>query len=280
MMRLMSVLTALALVGVLSLPATAAYHVSFDFETSWSGDYAPGWQNTDYRHGDPPIGRMMEQVSGGYLGGSAVKVYADSVPQSWMWWAAVNPIDVDSLAMVKQYNPWVKAMWYDEGADLDQVGQLYAVPSWVNPYISGSEDWTDVQYGGRIPGSTGPRDDYFYVAAGENSPGWVDTGIARTDGWHELKMQLLESDGRIHFYLDGVEVGASYRDDYIDLTGIGLMTQFAAPLSSWGDDKPYSMWDNFEYGSDVPEPASLIVWGLLGVLAVATGWRCRKGRAA
>ena len=45
--------------------AWVPYNVQFDFNTSWSGDYAPGWENSAYRHGDPPVGRMMEYVSGG-----------------------------------------------------------------------------------------------------------------------------------------------------------------------------------------------------------------------
>ncbi|MBN1125321.1 MAG: hypothetical protein JXA82_09960 [Sedimentisphaerales bacterium] len=256
--------------------AASTYQVVFDFETSWSGDYAPGWENTDYRHGDPPIGKMMEQVSGGYMGGNGMKLIADSTPESWMWWAGVSPTGVNAQAMEKQYNPWFSAMFYDEGDysnGADPTGQIFAVPSWVNPYIDGSEDWTDVQLGAR----DNVEDQYYYVATGEGHPGWQTTGITRDVGWHELKMQLSSIDGAIYFYIDGVMVGNSYRNDYIDLgSELGLYTRFAAPLSAWGDDKPYSIWDNVAFGSDyvVPAPAAFV---LASVGAGMVGWlRKRK----
>jgi len=247
------------------------YHVVYDFETGWSEDYAPGWENSAYRHGPAPVGKMMTQVAGGYGGSSGMKLTADSVPESSMWWAAVNPTGVNSVAMQKQYDPWVSVQYYDECLT-GVAGQVYAVPSWVNPYLSGGEDWTDIQFGGRFT----VTDDYYYTAAGENYPGWQSTGVDRAAGWHELKMQLLNADGKIHFFLDGVEVGASYRNDYADLgSSIGLYTMFQNPLSGWGDAKPYTIWDNFEYGSSyvVPLPGAALL-GMIGL--VYAGRRLRK----
>lgn len=249
--------------------ARADLHVTFDFETSWTGDYADGWENTAYRHGDPPVGQMMQQTTLAHSGSYGMMLIADSVPEDWMWWAAVNPIDVSSDAMLKQYDPWVSVWYYDEQLD-NVAGQMFAVPSWVNMYIDGSEDWTDVQFGGRF----NVTDDYYYVAAGESNPGWEDTGEARSTGWHQLKMQLSSTDGRIHFYLDGTEVGTSWRDDYIDLgSEIGLYTMFLDPLSAWGEDKPYTIWDDFEFGSTVPLPGAVLL-GILGLGAV--GIKLRK----
>ena len=259
--------------------ANAGYYQKFDFNTEWTGDYAPGWENTAYRHGEAPTGKMMDFYAGGRNGTSGMRLIADSTPESWMWWAAVNPIDVDSTAMQKQYNPWVSVWYYDEGwdteasydPDLHRVGQLNAVPSWTNNYIDvdgdgiGDEDWTDVQFGARS-NQAPPNDNYYYVSAGEASPGWVDSGVDRVDGWHQLKMQLLDSDGKIHFSIDGVEVGASYRDDYADLLGIGLMIQFTAPLSDWTNNKPWTIWDDYEFGSTIPEPATMALLALGGLL--------------
>ncbi|MCA9416839.1 MAG: hypothetical protein KC917_11230, partial [Candidatus Omnitrophica bacterium] len=105
------------------------YHVSFDFNTSWATDYAPGWENTAYRHGPAPVGQMMQAVSGGGRNGTdGMRLIADSVPESWMWWVGVNPIDVDAACMQKQYNPWMSAWYYDPGWDvsssLQSVGQI------------------------------------------------------------------------------------------------------------------------------------------------------------
>jgi hypothetical protein len=200
-----------------------------------------------------------------------------------MWWASVSVESVPLAGMMdKQYNPWVSAWYYDpgweEGSDLHAAGQIFSVPSWVNPYIlPAGEDWTDIQFGART--NQAPTDDkYYYVAAGENSPGWQNSGVNRTnDGWVNLKMQLSSDDGQVHFYVNGTEVGASYRSDYTDLgEEIGLYTMFTDPLSGW-EGKPSTIWDDFQYGSDAtPEPATIVIWSLLGGLGLVFAWRKRK----
>ena len=259
--------------------ASASYLVEFDFNTGWSGDYAPGWENSAYRHGAPPVGKMMDYTSEGVGGSGAMRLIADSTPEDWMWWAAVNPIDVDGAAMVKQYNPWVSVDYFDEGwdpnSDLQDAGQLYAVPSWVNPYLPNAEDWTDVQLGARMNQGP-PNDDYYYVAAGQNSPGWQGTGVARRNGdWVNLMMQLNSQDGRIHFFVNGNDVGTSYRNDYTDLIGMGLYTMFTDPLEDWGTAEPSALYDNFRFGSDVPEPNTVILLVGCGLAALVTR-RLRK----
>ena len=42
-------MAAVALLAFVS--AASAYEVIYDFNTPWAGDYAPGWENSDYRHG-------------------------------------------------------------------------------------------------------------------------------------------------------------------------------------------------------------------------------------
>lgn len=281
---------AMVVLALLACTATtvAAYQVDYDFDTAWTGDYAPGWENTDYRHGDAPKGRMMEQISGGRNSSHALRLLADSTPVDSMFWAAVNPTDLSATALAKQYDPWVSVWYYDvgwENGDLHQVGQLFTVPSWVNEYCGPNkdEDWTDVQFGARANGTV-PKD-YYYVAAGENSPGWVDTLMPRAAGaqWVNLKMQLSSVDGKIHFYMRTsestpfVEVGQSYRNDYVDLGAeTGLMIQFTTPLSQWVDNKPSVYYDDFAVGSNyVPEPMSIIL-GIMGLSSVAGFRKLRR----
>ena len=172
--------------------------------------------------------------------------------------------------MAKQYDPYVSVWYYDElwevevGA-LEKAGQMYAVPDWVNPYIPPGEDWTDVQFGARET----VHDNYYYVAVGENHIGWQYSNVGRTNDWHQLMFQLSSLDGYIYFYIDGIEVGTSYRNDYTNLgTAIGLYTRFETPLSDWGAEKPYTLWDDFEVGSTVPEPSTMLLLGagLLGLI--------------
>ncbi len=264
-------LLTLVLVGCLMSAAYASYQVGFDFEAGWSGDYAPGWINAAYRHGDAPIGKMMQQTALAHSGAFGMQLTADSTPKDSMWWAGVEPANVDSYAMQKQFNPWFSAWYYDDQI-ADRTGQIYAVPSWVNGYLAGNEDWTDTQFGARFNQPT--TGNYYYVAVGENHPGWQDTGVARSTGWHQLKMQLSSADGTIHYYIDGVEVGQSYRNDYEDLVTLGLYTMFTAPLSDWGTDKPYTIWDDVEFGSSyVPAPGALLL-GSLGTALI--GWIRRR----
>jgi len=40
---------------------------------------------------------------------------------------------------------------------------------------------------------------------------------------------------------------------------------FDEPLSGWGGNKPYVIFDDFEYGSTIPEPATICLLGLGGL---------------
>lgn len=255
MKNLGSMLCGLFLILGVAIPVNANVFFFDGFENPWTGDYAPGWVNAAYRHGDPPVGKMMQQITTSYSGNYGLQLIADSVPQSWMWWTAVAVEKLPHYALKKDHDPYVSVWYYDELWDestLNKSGQVFAVPDWVNPYIPPGEDWTDVQFGS----VEYMLDNYYYVAVGEGHPGWQDTDEVRTLGWHNLEFRLSSADGHIYFYVDGTEVGQSYRNDYTNLgTEIGLYTRFTTPLSDWAN-KPYTLWDDFEVGSNARPQAT------------------------
>lgn len=279
MSKRIALVMALALVAGALVDDASSYQVSYGFDSSWTGDYAPGWENTPYRHGDPPVSQMMQYTTESYAGAGASELRATSVPDygaSWMFWAAASPTGLNDVALQKQYDPyisvWYKEEGFDTSADLHTAFQVAAVPSWTNLYLNGNtEDWTDVQLGNHQ--SNDPAN-YYYIAAGENSPsGWQDTGIARKTGeWVNFKMQLNSSTGNIDFYIDGVNVGSSYRNDYVDLTNPYFMVRFTTPLSDWetAGIVPSVIIDEVTIGSSfVPAPAAVFAgMGLLSLLGL------------
>lgn len=246
MKKLGFIICGLLLTLGVAIPLNATVFFFDGFENSWTGDCAAGWIVAPYRHGYPP-GAKMEQISDTvYNGDFGLKLIADSVvpPEDLGWdmfWAAVEGENLPHYAMKKKHNPYVSVWYYDELGD-KKAGQVYAVPDWQV-----DEDWTDVQFGAR----NSVIDNYYIATADLPHPGWVDTTVLRTLGWHELKFQLNSVDGFIYFYIDGNQVGKSSRSDYTNLgTAIGLYTMFDTPLSDWGVNKPFTIWDDFEVGSD------------------------------
>ncbi len=267
MKKLITICMVLALILTISNVANATYYVKYDFETPWSGPYTPGWDCSGYRHGEEPDTKM-EQVQLTVFGrsGYGVKVYVDSVPEDWMWWGIVEVVDMLENSMNTEYDPWVSVYMYDAGytSGKDATGQLYPLPS----HVTGDDDWTDVQFGGR----TVAESVYYYTWADVPHPGWQATSVSRPDlnnddnpVWVQLKIQLSSSDNKLHYYINGSEVGVSDRNDYLDLGSLGLGVMFDNPLSGWGGNKPYVIFDDFEFGSTIPEPATICLLGLGGL---------------
>ncbi len=262
MKKLLFCLSLAVVIASMAHPA-GAYQFRDDFSTAWTGNYAPGWESEGYRWGTAPIATMEQTTAGARTG---VKVTVDSVASSGQFWGIVSNTLINTGAMEKQFNPYMKVSYYDDGG-AGRGGQLYTVPT--TSYQPQADDWTDTQLGSRL----NRTDNYYYVAAQPaNNPGWQNTGVTRTLGWHELMIRLSSIDGLLRFYIDGTQVGVSGRNDYTNLGTVMLGTMFTSPLSDWGANKPYAIFGSVEAGSSSPVPIPAAIWllgaGLLGLLGV------------
>lgn len=216
-----------------------------DFETSWSGDFADGWIISPYRHGASPPATMA-QTTTAHNGSYGLEL--TSLVGTTDWWAGVQVESLPHSALATQYDPYVSTWYYDDMSTTHE-GQVYAVPDWQV-----DEDWTDVQLGGRP--WTSAEDVYYYIAQekGGVAGGWGNSGVSRSLGWHNLMFQLSSADNYIHFYIDGNEVGTSTRYDYTNLGD-------AMGLFAMGYGTGSVIFDDFEVGSSVPEPATMLLLG-------------------
>jgi hypothetical protein len=111
--------------------------------------------------------------------------------------------------------------------------------------------------------------DYFWRTAAQGS---FDTGIARTQGWHELRIDALPYTGAndVKFYIDGVLAATGNRRAAgpVDMNEIRLGISIRTPDSPfWFDNVSLDM---------VPEPTSVLLFGT-GCFALAGGRRGLRG---
>ncbi len=267
-MRYLTLCLAAGLILAVSATAGATgYYVNDGFETAWTGDYASGWANIAYAHGDASSPRMTQYatitanghtitpLSGSYFMGLQVPTDVGDAG----WFGGVVPEFVSDAALDRQYSPWVSVSFYDYGVGLP-APQLAAVPDSGDP-----DDWTDIQMGqrwNRLP-------NYWYAESMNSPSQWVETSVARSVGWHELEFAQ-DTAGYITYSIDGTAVGTT-TEAYLDLAYPYLMIQFdyAAGLGT----EVY--FDNFQAGSTVPEPMTMLAV-FTGIAGLAGYIRRRK----
>jgi hypothetical protein len=266
-MKKLITVCAVSVLLILISNSYANYSMTDGFETSWTGNYAPGWENITYRHGDASTPKMTQYdtieangytitpFSGSYFMGLQVTSAGDPV-SSTNWWGGVEPAFINADALDRQYSPWVSVSFYDYGASLP-APQLAAVPG-----TGDASDWTDIQFGQRWN-----RADNYWYAECMNSPSeWVETSVTRSVGWHELKLSQ-NTEGYITYSIDGTDVGTT-TNAYLDLAGPWLMIQF--DYNAFGSEVYF---DNFQAGSTIPAPGAILL-GSIGVGLV--GWLKRR----
>lgn len=250
-MRYLGMLAGIGLLLAVTATAEATYYVTDDFETSWTGQYAPGWENVTYAHGDASSPQMtrystvtanshtITAASGLYFMGLKVTAAGSPVDDT-NWWGGVVPSFGDSGAMLRQYSPWVSVSFYDYGVGLP-APQLSAVPDSGNP-----ADWTDIQFGQRWT----RMDHYWFAECMNTSSQWLETTVNRSVGWHELKLAQ-DTAGYVTYYIDGLALGIT-TEAYLDLGYPWLQVQFAD--GAFGSEVYF---DNFQAGSTIPEPVTM-----------------------
>ncbi len=236
-----------------------AYLVTDGFETGWTGDYADNYENLTYKYA-PSLSastKMTQTTDYVHSGSYATKLEVTTPgghANGSNWWGGVSR-SFDHHAMKVEYNPWVSIWYYDkpEAGSAFPAGYLGVIPNTSVPF--GSER-ADIQLGAAY----GKTEKYWHVSGNGpiDPPTWVQTDIDRTEGWHEFKINMLNTGGASYF-IDGTAVGDSPRTDYIDLEYILLGT-----LHTIGDSTYSTVYyDDVSFGSDyIPEPTTMILLGL------------------
>ena len=62
-MKKLITICAVSVLLILTANSYAIYSVTDGFETQWTGDYASGWANIEYEHGDASSPRMTQYAT-------------------------------------------------------------------------------------------------------------------------------------------------------------------------------------------------------------------------
>jgi len=277
------------LILVTSGTTNADSYVKYDFETNWTGDYAPGWSLTPYEWGTtaPTVMTQVSDPAGGSNKVLKLTVTGQGDPaSSTSWWGGVYFDDsAYQTLMRKENHPYVSVMYYDTRDGQTQTGDylpsgcLVSIPVTQYHYDAYGDyiydintDWTDLQHGTRHGSAATDAQNYYYYG---NAPqtdhggtGWIKSDVQREVGWHELRMEL-SPDGVLSYFVDDSLVGTSPRTDYLDLRNFNLYVwrNYSGEIGETGDAATV-YYDNFEIGA-IPAPGAAVL-GMIGLGLV--GW--------
>jgi hypothetical protein len=281
MKKIITIFIVGAVIIVFTAQGTAANTILYqeDFETSWSGDYTPGWQLTGYEWGTtaPTVMAQASDPAGGTNKVLKLTVTGDGDPVgSTSWWGGVEFDDTSYKTLMRKASyPYVSVKYYDTRDGQTQTGNylpsgcLVSIPISQIHYDAYGDyiydinlDWTDLQHGTRHGDASADAQNYYhYGSAPDNGgAGWAKSDILRDIGWHEFRMELSPA-GVLSYFVDDTLVGTSPRTDYLDLEDFNL---YVWRSDGAIDENATVYYDDFEFGQ-VPEPVTICLLGLGGL---------------
>jgi hypothetical protein len=262
----------LVLVGIaLALQAAPVWAVSFyeDFEANVSGSVWFPWGNpppgdsqlvtTSTNHNHTPAGSKSARANAsdpaywtGYadFGATAGKIVASA----WLYEDFSNNGTNGAQPVTNMFSLYGNGSWPGVFSDYIQIGVVPFYPAGGTGY----------GFRTRYNDATGA--------------GIINANVARKAGWTQLGIEVdaLGDGGQIRFYIDGNQVGTSFRAGANG--GAGSLSAVDLRYVRIGNNS--KTYENFWYDdiSVVPEPSSLIIAGL-GCLGLV-GYAVRRRRGA
>lgn len=241
----------------------AASIFSDDFETGVSGAKWQVMQN------NPNYQILVGDNAHAFGTQSAKQVQANPFPY---YMRSINGSHTSAGILSGSQQEVLSTYMWDDLNDTDGSGGQLAAGMMLSTPSNGSgaaDDFAQININSTAAGGF---HDYNWRTA---LSGTHDTGIARTQGWHlfQIAMNPYTGSGDVQFYIDGTPAGTGNRNttgipDSFDEVRLGISI-FSQGSSFWYDNVDLSV-------NQVPEPSSLALLGLGGLVILHRRWQARK----